>query len=60
MTGTKAPLKIVTSNRITKIYNHILKSNIHTQIVDTRMFVFETLPFPSAFYTTNIAVFEFS
>lgn len=33
------------------------KTVVNTQIVDIRIFMIETLPFPSASYTANIAVF---
>jgi hypothetical protein len=36
------------------------KNVVHTQLVDIKMFVIETLPFPSVFYTADIAVFGFS
>ena len=35
------------------------KSIVNTQIVDIRIFMIETLLFPSASYTANIAVFGF-
>jgi hypothetical protein len=33
------------------------KNVVNTHIVDIRMFMIETLPFPSESYTANIAVF---
>jgi len=36
---------------------HHDKNTDHTQISDIRMFMIETLPFFSASYTANIAVF---